>query len=538
MGKFLAALAAVLILSGCQQATTGANSASSSAPLRGTSASVSSIVSIKTPSAVPTDNLSAQLPSRVANGVILDAWMWSFSDIQASLANIAAAGYNAVEVSPLEPIKQSMTAAQWYLLYQPCDLTIGNPTLGNETGFKNLTTAAASYGIKIIVDAVLNQTADDGTPGGFDPHVASYIQAHQKDWFHNNPKVGDWTNRMQETQYDLGNGPDWNTQHTTVQSLMLGFLNQCIADGAGGFRFDAAKSIETNAGVDAGAPWTGVQSSPVTLYQWDPVALKLTTTPYAVTGTGNFWDDILPNLANKANLFLYGEVIQDGTDSADNENGYQTYFRTTATNVMGQLASAYTNGDLTGLATLPASVAVGASAAGSENPDKIVVFAENWDNYTNGLYHTAGQSYAQRLVENAILTARAGMVNILFVRPGEGLWYDPVMVAVNRFHNLMAGNSEYWEYAGNGAPTSMTKALVAIKRQSGGVDAGLVLVNAASSAQTLTVSTSLPVGTYTDQGPSGKTFAVTPGVAGLSTPNGANTLTGTVPAQSAVVLVP
>ena len=534
MGKILAALAAVLILGSCAQPTGSGSSGSSLAPLSGTSASVSSIVAIKTPSSLPTETLSvnAKLPASVANSVVLDAWMWSFSDIQANLANIAAAGYNAVEVSPLEPIKQSMTAAQWYLLYQPCDLTIGNPTLGDETGFKNLTTAAASYGIKIIVDAVLNQTADNGTVGGFDPHVASYIQAHQKDWFHNNPTVGNWENRMQETQYDLGNGPDWNTQNTTVQSLMLGFLNQCIADGAGGFRFDAAKSIETNAGVDAGYSWTGVQSSPVTLYQWDPVALKLTTTPYAVTGTGNFWDDVLPNLTNKSNLFLYGEVIQDVNDNADNENGYQTYFRTTATNVLGQLATAYTSGDLTGLATIPASSGSG------EDPTKIVVYTENWDNYTGGLYNTSGQSYAQRLVENAILTARAGMVNILFVRPGEGLWYDPVMVAVNWFHNLMAGDSEYLEFAGNGAPTSMTKALLAIKRQAGGTDSGMVLVNASSSAQPITVSTSFAAGTYTDRGPSGNTFTVSAGVSGLANPNGTNTLTGTVPAQSAVVLMP
>ena len=519
-GFSLAALAAVLIFSSCSQPT-------------GSSIQASSIVSIQTPSATPSDTLSATLPVTVDQSVILDAWLWSFSDIEANLANIAAAGYKAVEISPLEPLKQAATLSSWWLLYQPCDLTIGNPTLGDETGFKSLTAAASTYGIKIIVDAVLNQTADNGTAGGFDPHVASYIQANQAAWFHHNPSVSDWTNRMQETQYDLGNGPDWNTQNTTVQSLMLGFLNQCVADGAGGFRFDAAKSIETNAGVDAGQTWTGAGTvGSVTLYQWDPVALKLTSTPYATAGTGNFWDDVLPNLTNKANLFLYGEVIQDINDSADNENGYQTYFRTTATNVLGQLDSAYTKGDLTGLGTIQASSGSG------EDPNKIVVYTENWDNYTNGLYHTAGQSYAQRLVENAILTARAGMVNIVFVRPGEGLWFDPVLVAVNRFHNLMAGDSEYLEYVGNGASSSQSKALLAIKRQAGGTDAGLVIVNASASAQSVTFSTSFPPGSYPDRGPSGQSFTVSSGNSGIPSPNGANTLKGTVPAQSAVVLVP
>jgi alpha-amylase len=458
--------------------------------------------------------------------------LWTFAQVQANLATIAAAGYNAVQVSPLEPTKQSsISESQWYLFYQPCDLTVGNAQLGDEAAFKALTAAAATYGIKIIVDAVLNQTADNGTVGGFDPNVASYIQNNKATWFHNLGTVADWTNRYDETQECLGNGPDWNTQNTTVQSLMLGFLNQCVADGAGGFRFDAAKSIETNAGVDAGNSWTGAGAAhSVTLYKWDPANLALTTTAYSITGTGNFWDDVLPNLTNPS-LFLYGEVIEG---AGDNEAGYQTYYRTTATNAMGQIYNAVSSGNLTSLTSFQGST------QGAENPNKIVVYTEDWDDYAGSLYQTAAQTYTQRLLENAIFTARAGMVNIVFVRPNEGLWWDPSLVAVNAFRNAVVGDTEWLEYSGNGAVAS--NSVLAIKRQyasgtNAGLDQGIVLVNASSSVQSVQVATSLPVGSYTDKGPSGKTFTVTAGTTGIASPNGTNTLTGSVPANGVVVLL-
>ncbi|NNM67955.1 MAG: hypothetical protein HKM06_08095 [Spirochaetales bacterium] len=535
----LAGLAvAFSLLASCSAPT---SSSSSSSPASTTSWGTNPLVSVSSPSSTPASSITAALPANVSDGVTLDAWLWTFAQVQANLANIAAAGYNAVQVSPLEPTKQtSISESQWYLFYQPCDLTVGNAQLGNEAAFKALTAAAATYGIKIIVDAVLNHVADNGTVGGLDPNVASYIQSNKATWFHNGPTVpsNQWSNRQYATQDDLDNEPDWNTQNTTVQSLILGFLNQCVADGAGGFRFDAAKSIETNAGVDAGNSWTGAGAAgSVTLYKWDPVNLALTTTPYSVPGTGNFWDDVLPNLTNKTNLFLYGEVIEQGADSygpGDNEAGYQTYCRTTETNAMGQIYNAVSSGNLTGLTSFQGSTEA------TENPNKIVVYTEDWDDYAGSLYQTTNQTYTQRLLENAILTARAGMVNIVFVRPNEGLWWDPSLVAVNTFRNAVVGDTEYLEYGGNGAVAA--NSVLVIKRQyasgtNSGNDQGIVLVNDSSSTQSVQVSTSLPAGSYTDKGPSGTTFTVTAGTTGITSPNGGNTLTGNVPANGVVVLM-
>ncbi|WP_256866607.1 alpha-amylase family glycosyl hydrolase, partial [Streptococcus dysgalactiae] len=37
---------------------------------------------------------------------------------------------------------------------------------------------------------------------------------------------------------------DLNTQNKAVQEYLLNYLKQAVADGADGFRFDAAKHIE------------------------------------------------------------------------------------------------------------------------------------------------------------------------------------------------------------------------------------------------------------------------------------------------------
>ncbi|MDD6858795.1 MAG: hypothetical protein PUD71_10575, partial [Lachnospiraceae bacterium] len=42
------------------------------------------------------------LADNVADGVILHAWNWSFSQIMAELPNIAEAGYTAIQTSPIQ----------------------------------------------------------------------------------------------------------------------------------------------------------------------------------------------------------------------------------------------------------------------------------------------------------------------------------------------------------------------------------------------------------------------------------------------------
>ena len=86
---------------------------------------------------------------------------------------IADAGYNAIQVSPIQKIRDPKPiealnhppTGPWWLFYQPCGFnTIGNYKVGSESDFRSLCEEAEEKGIKIIVDVVLNHIADTGLP--------------------------------------------------------------------------------------------------------------------------------------------------------------------------------------------------------------------------------------------------------------------------------------------------------------------------------------------------------------------------------------
>jgi alpha-amylase len=99
------------------------------------------------------------IPKNAKGGAILRAHTWSFKTIEENIPLIAAAGFNSIQVSPVQKTKAT---SPWWILYQPLNLHIGN-YLGTYDQFKSMCTTAHRYGIKIIVDVVLNHVANNGT---------------------------------------------------------------------------------------------------------------------------------------------------------------------------------------------------------------------------------------------------------------------------------------------------------------------------------------------------------------------------------------
>lgn len=102
-----------------------------------------------------------KLQDNVQNGVILQAFCWSYSEIEKNIEAIAAAGYSAIQTSPVQQPKDVSSstdiAGQWWKLYQPVSFSIAdNSWLGNKNDLKSLCTAAHKYGVKIICDVVTN----------------------------------------------------------------------------------------------------------------------------------------------------------------------------------------------------------------------------------------------------------------------------------------------------------------------------------------------------------------------------------------------
>lgn len=418
---------------------------------------------------------STTLPSNTKDGVILHAFDWSFNTIKNQLPNIASSGYKSIQVSPVQGTKDSSKdASKWWLLYQPTNQAIGNSQLGTYDDFKSLCTEADKYGISIIVDVVMNHMANNGNSDQLDASVDSSFK--DSSFYHNLGQCSNWNARYDITQKGIGM-PDLNTQNTAVQNKAITFLNQCVDAGADGFRFDAAKHIETNTGLDSNQSWAG-----------------------------NYWTNVLGNLHNKSNLFIYGEILQDGT--VDNISSYENFMNVTASNFGYSLRNAVTSSNLS---------SIGNGFSGIDS-NKAVDFVETHDTYQDGT--SKGLSDTQRKLGWAMAASRANAVPLFFDRPtssigneGDSLWKDADVVAVNKFHNAMAGQNEYIRYTNNNQTMLIDRGTI-----------GTVIVNSGSNTS-INSSTNLANGTYTNHGSANCTLTVSNG-----------TISGNIPANSIVVL--
>ncbi|MBV1944136.1 starch-binding protein [Streptococcus parasuis] len=408
------------------------------------------------------------------DGTVLHAWCWSFNSIKENMAAIKEAGYTSVQTSPINAVVvgnggDKKFTEQWYYHYQPTAYTIGNYQLGTEAEFIEMNRVAEQYGIKIIVDAVLNHTTSDYNK------ISSEIKSITK-WSHGNTKIENWRSREEVTQKSLLQLWEWNTQNPEVQQYLLKFLKNAVADGADGFRYDAAKHIELPG-------------------------------EYPNEFGSNFWNVIL----NNGSEFQYGEVLQDNI-SRDADYA----------NLMSITASQYGHSIRDMLRNRNVNAGNLGNYQAGVDPSKLVLWVESHDTYANGKTDSESES-AWMSDEDlklgwAMITARAKGTPLFFSRPvgggngvrfpeqtkigdaGSNLYKDPTIVAVNKFHNAMVGQSEYIRNPNGDTSVAM------IERGT----QGAVIANLSDSEKSLNTETKLANGTYKDQ-ISGKTYTVSNG---------------------------
>ncbi|MEC0172889.1 starch-binding protein [Paenibacillus graminis] len=408
------------------------------------------------------------LPAKTADGVIFHAWNWSFDTITRNLPALAAAGFKSVQTSPVQPTKEGGTdGSKWWLLYQPTHFSVGNSQLGSRDQFRTMCSEAEKYGISIIVDVVVNHTANAG--GGGDTYkpagnVDPYIRNNPSFW-HEARGIANWDDRWQVTQWGVGL-PDLNTSNQELQNVIIGFLNGAVSLGADGFRFDTAKHIE------------------------------LPDDPY---GSGsNFWPRVLGSLNNKGNLYIYGEVLQGG---ADRFADYSNYINLAASNYGHNVRRAVGFGS---------SINVNSATsfdANNVNPSKLVTWVESHDTYANHSKETTGMNDWQIKMGWSIIAARAQTTSLFFNRPvgsgtigqaGSTNWQDADIAAVNKFHNAMAGQGEYLRSQGN--------QVMLIERG----NKGMTIVNLGGDTY-INSATNLANGNYVNKASGGGTFTVSGG---------------------------
>lgn len=461
------------------------------------------------------------LTRTVEGGAILHCWCWSFNTIREKMPEIAAAGFSSIQTSPICEVNNggdgSLTISggdNWWWHYQPVDYKIGNYQLGTMEEFRLMCEVAHSYGIKVIVDSVLNHCSADYSK------ISNNVKNLAGESFH---AMGDWNelDRYDMTQYDLSDLYDLNTQNKAVQNYLLSFLKTCVENGADGFRFDAAKHIELP----------------------DDSSSK-----HGSAFASDFWPTILQNGA----VFQYGEILQEGgrhfytnsrTGYDDNDSSrLSAYQSQTFTDQDGAVHHMNTTNSFTGhrireaISTRNLRADYVADTLLPKNADAAmtVTWVESHDNYCNEASYQTLTDIQQVIQGWSLIAARRDGTPLFFDRPnnstasnpwgdnkigpeGSDMYKDPQVAAVNFFRNEMGATPQRMTN-----PIPGNTQVVMIER--GDANKGAVIVNASDADVELSAATDMADGTYTDQAFKG-TFTVSGGL-----------LTGTVKAGKVAVV--
>lgn len=457
-----------------------------SALLTSSFAAITSVNAAEVDSA-QTASADSTLRDKVGDGVMLHAFNWSYNTIKENLPAIAAAGYTTVQTSPVQQPKDYSTSGdvtgQWWKLYQPISFHIAKESwLGTKDDLKSLCDEADKYGIKIICDIVSNHiaNADETRPDT----VSNQVKKYEPDFY---KKRRTYTRTYKGNASDssvqavvqghVSNCPDLVTNDTAVQTYIINLLKECIDCGVDGFRFDAAKHIETeDDGEYASDYWKNITTS---------------ASSYYTQKTG---DD----------LYIYGEILNNcGADRS--YSSYTKYINVTDNRTGDAVLYNVTKGK--------ASTATNATYKSGVAASNAVLWAESHDTYegnsgSSGYSNTSSVSDEDVVKAWAIVASRKDSTALFFARPGTALmggvstdttYKSTVVSEINKFHNLFVGQSEKLGSSGNIAYVARGTS-------------GIVLSNCKGTNASVSISgTGLADGKYTDT-VSGAEFTVANGV--------------------------
>lgn len=454
----------------------------------------------------PQDTNNQELSSHVyglrddiEDGTILHCFSWSFNTIYDALEDIALAGYSAIQTSPINACYDGGNAGmelygqgRWYYHYQPIDWTIGNYQLGSRDEFKKMCDKAEQLGIKVIVDVAPNHTTKET-----EAISEAFLNAVGgiENLYHSQGmlEIKDYTNREECTLQGVAGLYDVNTENKDFQDYFIAFLNDCIACGADGFRYDTAKHI----GLEDDPKDAGVTEN-------------------------NFWPRVTTEINQASEIFMYGEVLQD--DSERLADYIDVIGATTASYYGARVRGGFTT------TTLKAE-SFGDLMIGDASPN-VVTWVESHDNYTgDGTY--ASLTNDDLRIAYAFIAAKSEGTPLFFSRPyeadathkwgtfnrigmiGDNLYKDSVVVAANHFRNAMVGLPEHIINADN------TSHIIGVERGT----KGLVIVNANKKAMEFIMETNLEDGTYLNRADKQTEFVVKKGK-----------IEGTIEGKGAIIL--
>ena len=449
------------------------------------------------------------LTDTVNEGKILQAWNWSYENVIANLETVAKQGFTTIQVSPpneikmatkgikvCEPAVNGVAPSGWWMFYQPAGFQLNESednALGTKAEFVKMCEEANKLGVKIIVDAVINHMGTD------DDHTGLYTNTSEDPMDHVNPRAWEFEKEIIEakafhspwvdmtykenywdgysdydieedlTQHCTSGLPDLDTSTKVVQDAIYDYLEELILAGADGFRFDAAKHIETK---------------------------------YDTYFASDFWENTLIKLRADypdEEIYAYGEILNKCGDGRPFSE-YTCMMDVTDSSSYWDIKDAVENGGNGGnsIPYYPSS---------NFTKENVIQWNESHDTYIDG--GTSSLSVQNRNKIWALTAARQTITGVYFARPddrtGENRaaienicseiylgeanitsWARPEVAAVNRFDNYFGDAEEY---------NSVQNNVTMIER--GGK--GATLVNLSDTTKTVNMKANILVdGTYKD----------------------------------------
>ena len=341
-----------------------------------------------------------ELVDNVQDAAILHCWNWSYQTIMDNLQLIAECGYSAIQTSPATQPKDYMWegvvgtdvgtpgaggTGNWWKLYQPvaeCVCDNGQTWLGTKAELEELCAKAHEYGIKVIVDVVANHmgniTGWKNSLSDVSPQVGEYwnpdMLTDESFWHINDLQIWMSDGREHFTQGTMGM-PDLNTADKRVQKYISDYLKELVDCGVDGYRFDAAKHIETP------------DDDPAFASDFWPTVLGEANSYYTAK-TGD-------------KLYIYGEILNTVGDNFS-INSYTKYMSVTDNSAGHHMLESVRNGQAGNLSM-------------SYAPNKSVIWAESHDTYMNEASRYASDKSVVRTW--AMVANKKDAAALYFVRP-------------------------------------------------------------------------------------------------------------------------
>ena len=458
------------------------------------------------------------LEETVNDGKIIQAWNWSYANVIANLETLAEQGFTTIQVSPpneikmptkgvkvCEPVKNGVAPNGWWMFYQPAGFQLNESTdnaLGVKSEFVKMCEEAHKLGLKIIVDAVINHMGTDDDHTGvynntstdpmdhvnpraaeFEPELIA-AKAFHSPWAEMTYKENYWDGYSDyDIEYDLTRNctsglPDLATETQLVQDTIYDYFVELVEAGADGFRFDAAKHIETSHDTYVASDF------------WEDTLIKLRT-----------------NYPDKE-CYAYGEILNKCGDGRPFSE-YTELMDVTDSSSYWNIKDAVTKNGTAGNA-IPY---YGSEAEGTDpttvnfTKENVIQWNESHDTYIDG--GTSSLTVQQRNKIWALTAARQTITGVYFARPDDRTganraaieaicanitlgdanltsWTAPEVAAVNQFDNYFGDASEY---------NSVQNKIAMIER--GGVGATLVNLGGTTGSVNIKANT-LAEGTYID----------------------------------------